>query len=186
MLWWSAVSVHCNLWWSWLGKLWIFIAEGTFFLILMVRRSVMTETVTHSVGGENVTDVSCGSDEIPYYHVVIPETGITEIINKICLNSWHVWTSPLILVQPESCNYQVLRSTGGSIGLEEIHISWIDMLAVIFSIILIRCLTLAKYGEVNELSFLYYHFLDALNTQLSGVMMSWDSLVKNMNYSGYV
>lgn len=57
---------------------------------------------------------------------------------------------------------------------------------MLLSIILISCLALVGHGEVSEISFLYNHFLDALNTQLSRVVRSWGSLGKNMNYSDHV
>ena len=57
----------------------MFITEETLFLILIVGRSVVTGTMTHSVGGEKGADVSCGWGEIPYYHAVISASGITDI-----------------------------------------------------------------------------------------------------------
>ena len=49
---------------TWHGKLWIFVTEETLLLISIVRRSVITGTVTHGVGGENRAHMSCGWGEI--------------------------------------------------------------------------------------------------------------------------
>lgn len=53
------------------------------FLILLVRRSVITGTMTYSVGGEKGADVSGSWGEIPYYHGVVSASGRTDFRNKI-------------------------------------------------------------------------------------------------------